>query len=269
MGRQSDIPAMARRSRGAVTSVGVSRATAYVPAEIGSPMRLRTIGLIGGVSWESSAMYYRLINEGIRATAGADRSAPILMYSFDYREMNALVQREEWVEAGKRIGEVAARLEGAGAEAIALCCNTLHIGADEIERRLAVPFIDITQQTAIAAAKAGYRKALLLGTGFTMRHAFFRSRLESVGVATIIPGKEGIADLNRIIFDEAARGLTTDSGRATIGRILREGREKGADCGILGCTELGMLISQDVAPLPLLDTLSIHVHSLTEFVLGG
>lgn len=231
-------------------------------------MRLRTIGLIGGVSWESSSAYYRLINESIRATAGADRSAPILMYSYDYREMNTLVQREEWAEAGKRIGEVAALLEGVGAEAIALCCNTLHIGAGEIERQITVPFIDITQQTAIAAAKAGHRKALLLGTGFTIRHPFFRSRLESVGVGAIVPGKEGIADLNRIIFDELARGLVTDSARATLGRILREGREKGADCGILGCTELGMLIAADVAPLPLLDTLAIHVSSLTEFILG-
>lgn len=232
-------------------------------------MRLRTIGLIGGVSWESSAAYYRLLNEAIRATAGAERSAPILMYSYDYRDINTLVQREEWTEAGKRIGEVAARLEGAGAEAIALCCNTLHIGAGEIERQITVPFIDITQQTAIAAAKAGHRKALLLGTGFTMRHPFFRRRLESVGVGAIIPGKEGVAELNRIIFDELARGLVTDDARARIGRILREGREKGADCGILGCTELRMLTSQEGASLPLLDTLSIHVHSLTEFVLGG
>jgi len=231
-------------------------------------MHLRTIGLIGGVSWESSAIYYRRINEGIRAAAGADRSAPILMYSYDYREINTLVQREEWAEAGRHIGEMAVRLERAGAEAIALCCNTLHIVSAEIERRLAVPFIDITHQAAAAATAAGHRKALLLGTGFTMRHSFFRSRLESVGVAAIVPDEKGIAELNRIIFDELARGLVTDGAAETVGRILREGREQGADCGILGCTELGMLVSQQDAPLPLLDTLAIHVSSLTDFVLG-
>lgn len=231
-------------------------------------MRLRTVGLIGGVSWESSAIYYRLINEGIRNAAGAGHSAPLFMYSYDFEEMNALVQREEWSEAGERLGEMAGRLERAGAEAIALCCNTLHIAAGEIVQRIGVPFIDITRETAIAASKAGYRQALLLGTGFTMRHSFFKDCLESAGIAATVPGAEGISQLNRIIFDELQAGIVSESARATVRRILREGRDQGADCGILGCTELGMLISQSDAPLPLLDTLSIHVRSTTRFILG-
>ena len=230
-------------------------------------MRLRTIGLIGGLSWESSAIYYRLINEGVREAAGVGRSAPILMYSYDFQEMNTLVQREDWAQAGKRIGEVAARLEHAGAEAIALCCNMLHLAADEITRRIGVPFIDIVGETAAAAA-AGHRRALLLGTGFTMRHPFFRDCLESVGVAATVPGEEGVAELNRIIFEELQAGIVTAGARATVYGLLRQGREKGADCGILGCTELGMLVSQSQAPLPLLDTLTIHVRRLTGFVLG-
>lgn len=231
-------------------------------------MPLRTIGLIGGLSWESSAIYYRQLNEGIRSTAGAGRSAPILMYSYDFQEMNALVQREEWLQAGEHVGEVAARLERAGAQAIALCCNTLHIVASEIVRRIGVPFIDIAQRTATAAAEAGHRRALLLGTGFTMRHSFFRSRLASAGVATMVPDEDGIAQLDRIIFGELTRGVVTESARAAVVGILQAGRDAGADCAILGCTELGMLLSRGDAPLPLLDTLSIHVHSLTEFVLG-
>ena len=233
-------------------------------------MRLRTVGLIGGLSWESSAIYYRMINQGIRDAAGAGRSAPLLMYSYDFEEMNALVQREAWLQAGEGIGAVAARLERAGAEAIALCCNTLHVAAGEIVRRIGVPFLDITRETTLAAAKAGHRKALLLGTGFTMSRSFFRDCLESAGIAAMVPADDGIAELNRIIFEELTRGVVSDSSRAMVGRILRAARERGADCGILGCTELGMLISRnDASPLPLLDTLSIHVGSIIRFVLGG
>ena len=188
------------------------------------------------------------------------------MYSYDFKEMAKLMRREDWPEAGRRLAVTAKTLERAGAEAIALCCNTLHRVADEITRELSVSFIDITDATTQAAVQAGRSRALLLGTSFTMRQSFFRTRLASAGIETVTPTETGIVAMDQIIFGELSRGLVTEDARRVLDDIIGQAKIGGADCVILGCTELAMLAPQE-RDLVVLDITAVHVSEIVRFIL--
>jgi aspartate racemase len=224
---------------------------------------VKTIGLIGGMSWESTAHYYRILNEETARRLGGLHSAPILMHSVDFAPIEELQRAGEWGRSGEILAESAARLEAAGAGLIGLATNTMHIVADAITARLSVPFIHIADPTADALLNEGFGRVGLLGTRFTMEMPFYRDRLAARGLEVLVPEVD-ITNLNGIIYEELVKGIVRDASRAVYVRAIELLAARGADAVILGCTEIGMLIDDASSPLPVFDTTDLHAKALVD-----
>ena len=229
---------------------------------------MKTIGLIGGMSWESTANYYRDINERVKQRLGGLHSARILLYSVDFQEIERLQHQGRWDEAGEQLGDIARRLEGAGADVVALCTNTMHKVAPAIEAALRVPFLHIADPTAQAVKQAGIGRIGLLGTRFTMEEDFYRGRLvERHGLDVIVPEPAERETVHRVIYDELCLGKVEERSRRAYRDIIAHLVERGAEGVILGCTEIAMLISPEDSPVPLFDTTQLHAVSAVDFAL--
>lgn len=227
---------------------------------------MATIGLIGGMSWESTAVYYRLLNEGVRARSGGLHSADILLHSVDFAPIAEMQAKGDWAAAGAALAESARRLEHAGASCLVLCTNTMHKVADQIMAATKLPFLHLADVTARAIRATSSRRPLLLATRFTMEQAFYRDRLKAFGVEALVPAAEERDDVHRIIYEELCRGRIEASSRERYRAIVaRAVREEGADGVILGCTEIGLLVSQDDFAVPTFDTTALHVAAALDY----
>lgn len=228
---------------------------------------MKTIGLIGGMSWESTALYYKLINEGVRDALGPLRSASLLIYSYDFEAIKTLQYAGKWDEAGTSLAETAARLEAAGAEAILICTNTMHKVAAIVETRIGIPLLHLADCTADEVLNAGTKRVALLGTRFTMEEDFYKSRLEARGLEVLVPGADDIAEVNRVIYDELCQGVVLDTSRARYKAIVEQLKSQGAQGVILGCTEITMLIQPGDVSVPVFDTTAIHAAAAVRFAI--
>ena len=229
---------------------------------------MRTIGLIGGMSWESSAEYYRLINQQVRAQLGPLRSAKLLMYSVDFGPVEQAQHAGRWDEAAQILVDAAQRLQAGGAECIVLCTNTMHRVAAQIQAALSVPFLHIADPVAQAALDAGTRTVGLLGTAFTMEQAFLKERLGALGLSVLVPHAEERQALHRIIYDELCAGVISEASRQVYQRAIQGLKARGAEAVILGCTEISLLLKPQHSPLPLLDTTELHARAAVAFALA-
>ncbi|MFT3874915.1 MAG: aspartate/glutamate racemase family protein [Propioniciclava sp.] len=220
---------------------------------------MRTIGVLGGMSWESSAAWYRLANERVRAERGGHHSAPILLDSLDFAEIEAMQARGDWDAAGRLLAEHARRLEAAGAGVIALATNTMHLVADQIEAAISVPFVHLVDATARAIKASGLSTVGLLGTAFTMEQPFYRERLARHGVRSLIPGEEDRRTVHTVIYDELVFGVLNPDSRQRYREIIGRLVDAGAEGVILGCTEIELLIAAEDSPVPVFPTTAIHV----------
>ena len=223
---------------------------------------MKTLGLIGGMSWESTIPYYRIINETVRERLGGLHSARIVLYSVDFHDIERLQQAGAWDEAGRILADAARALEAAGAEGLALCTNTMHKVAAAIEAAVTIPLLHIADPTAEAAKQAGLRTVGLLGTRFTMEQDFYRDRLvEQHDLTVIIPDLADREIVNRVIYEELCQGEARVESRAQYREIMQRLVDAGAEGIILGCTEIALLVKPEDAPVPLFDTTSLHARS--------
>ena len=230
---------------------------------------MRAIGLLGGMSWESTTEYYRLLNRGVADRLGGLHSARILIHSVDFAEVAGLQQAGDWAGAGTLLGEAARGLQQIGASAIVLATNTMHQVASAIENAISVPLLHIVDPTGEAMARHGVRRAGLLGTRYTMELPFWAQRLrERYGIDLVVPDEFDRALVHRVIFDELCRGRIDDSSRAQYVAITERLREKGAESVIFGCTEIGLLIKPDDVALPSFDTTALHAAAAVSFALA-
>lgn len=228
---------------------------------------MKTIGLIGGMSFESSAVYYRQVNEAVRARLGGLASAEVLMHSVNFEEIVALQKAGRWDLAAKRLGDVASGLEKAGAACILICTNTMHMVADEVEAQLSVPLINIIDETARALRAGGAKRPLLLATRYTMEQPFYAERMKRHGIEIMVPDEEGRTATHGIIFDELCAGRVLDTSREQLLAIIEDAKAKGADSVILGCTEICLILDPENLPLEGYDSTTIHAEAAVEFAL--
>jgi aspartate racemase len=230
---------------------------------------MRTIGLIGGMSWESSAEYYRLLNEGVRYRLGPTASARSLMWSFDFSEIEALQHRGAWDELGAMMVDAAQRLEAAGCDLLLICTNTMHLLAPRVEAGVSIPLLHIADPTAEAIKAAGLKKVGLLGTAFTMEQDFYKGRLsERHRLSVVVPGEDDRTAVHRIIYEELVAGRIEPASRNTYREIIARMVEDGAEGIILGCTEIMLLIGADDSPVPIFDTTALHAQAAIAISLG-
>jgi aspartate racemase len=231
---------------------------------------MRYLGLLGGMSWESTAEYYRLVNRAVAERRGGLHSAPLLLHSVDFAEIAALQAAGEWDRAGAVLGRAAAGLERAGAEAIVLCTNTMHHVAPAIEAAVSVRLLHIVDPTGAALHAAGVRRTGFLGTRYTMELPFWRERLaERFGVELVVPAAEDRAVVHRVIYEELVRGRIEPRSRATYVDVIGRLADRGAEAVVLGCTEITLLIGAADSPLPVYDTTRLHAEAAAAFCLGG
>ena len=227
---------------------------------------MKTIGLIGGMSWESTVPYYRQINEAVKAKLGGLHSAKIILYSVDFHEIERLQHAGDWHAAGAQLAAAAQALQRAGADFLVLCTNTMHKVAPEIEAAVNIPLLHIADPTASAIRAAGFSKVGLLGTRFTMEEDFYRARLiEQHGLEVIIPSPADREIIHRIIYDELCLGQVLSASRTQYTRIMQTLVADGAQCIILGCTEISLLVGAQDAAMPLFDTTAIHAHAAAQY----
>ncbi len=229
---------------------------------------MKTIGLIGGMSWESTALYYTLLNQAIRERCGALHSAKIVLHSVDFQGIESMQRENRWQEAGEQLAAIGASLERGGADAILLCTNTMHKVAEQIEGAISVPFIHLADATAHTIGSRKESRVGLLGTSFTMEEAFYRKRLQQHGIEVLIPDAALREQINRIIFDELCCGQIKDSSRDIYLDAIAQFAKQSAQSVILGCTEIGMLVQEEQSSLPLVDTTVVHVNAAVEFMLA-
>lgn len=230
---------------------------------------MKTIGLIGGMSWESTASYYQLLNEGVRERKGGFHSAKIIMHSVDFDEIHRLQHENRWDEAGEVLAKHAQCLEVAGADFILICTNTMHKVANIIEEKLTIPMIHIAQATADAINEKKCKKSILLGTKFTMDEDFNKKILEANGIDIVIPDEESMMSINSIIFDELVLGKILEESKKRYIEIVENlcKNDKDIDSVILGCTEIGLLIKKDDINLQIFDTTPLHVNKALHLAL--
>lgn len=230
---------------------------------------MKTIGLLGGMSWESTALYYRLLNEETRRRLGGLHSAPIAMLSVDFARIEQLQAAGDWTQAGALLAHYAQGVEAAGAQVLLLCTNTMHKVADPIVAAIDIPFLHLADATAERIVGDGLQRVGLLGTRFTMEQAFYRDRLEAHGLEVLIPGEAEREQVHRIIYDELCRGVILDSSRGQYQAIISGLAERGAECVIAGCTEITLLLEARQVDLPLYDTTAIHALAAVDYALAG
>ncbi|MBB2750944.1 UNVERIFIED_ORG: aspartate racemase [Rhizobium aethiopicum] len=226
---------------------------------------MRTIGLIGGMSFEGSAVYYRAINEAVRQRLGGLHSADIIMHSVDFQQIVDMQKSGRWDDAGKKLASVGKGLTSAGADCILICAVTMHLVADAVEDAIDVPFIHIIDETARALSAAGCRKPLLLATRYTMENGFYAERMKRQGIDVIVPDPDGRTLTHNIIFDELCAGKVLDGSRQALIALVEEARQQGADSVIFGCTEICLILETDKLPLPGFDSTSIHIKAAVDF----
>lgn len=223
---------------------------------------MKTIGLIGGMSWESTKVYYELINKKIQQLLGGFHSAKIVLYSVDFAEIELLQHEEKWPELCQLMSEAAQKLEKAGADIILLCTNTMHLCSQSITQNITVPFLHIAEATGMEISSQKFRKVALLGTRFTMEKDFYKTVLkEKFGIDVIVPGLKGRDLVHQTIYNELVHGIIKPESRQKFQTIIRNLQKQGAEAVILGCTEIPLLISKDDAEIPVFDTTKIHAHA--------
>lgn len=231
---------------------------------------MKTIGLLGGMSWESTATYYRLINEGVKESLGGLHSAKIAMVSVDFADIEALQMAGNWDEAGRQLALAANQIEAAGADFIVICTNTMHKVAPAIMDSVSIPLLHIADATAADINARGYSKVALLGTAFTMEQDFYKGRLkDKFGIEVITPGASDRKIIHDVIYDELCLGTIKDTSRAEYLRIVDSLNQQGTEAIILGCTEIGLLITPEHTDVPLLDTTIIHAEAAVRHAVEG
>ncbi len=220
---------------------------------------MKTIGLLGGMSWESTASYYRLLNEGVREALGGLRSARIALFSVDFEEIEQLQRAGDWDAAGAVLADAARRVEAGGADFLLLCTNTMHRVAPQVEAALSIPLLHIADATAARLKERGVGRVGLLGTRFTMEQDFYKGRLsERFGIEALTPEAAERDEVHRVIFEELCRGRILDASRERYLAAIDGLARRGAEGVILGCTEIALLVRQEHTPAPLFDTTAIH-----------
>lgn len=228
---------------------------------------MKTLGLIGGMSWESTLPYYRIVNERVRARLGGLHSAKLILHSVDFAEIEALQHAGDWDAAGARLADAARGLRLAGAEAIVVCTNTMHLVAPAIEAAVDVPLLHIADATAARIRDAGLDKVALLGTRFTMERDFYRARIEAAGIAVLTPDAAQRDIVHRVIYEELCLGRILATSRDAYRAIIAALVARGAQGAILGCTEIGLLVGEHDAEVPLFDTARIHAEAAVDWAL--
>ncbi len=229
---------------------------------------MKTIGLIGGMSWWSTAQYYRIINQEINKRLGGLHSAKIIMYSVDFETIEKMQREARWDDATSMMVDAAKKLENAGADCVVICTNTMHKTAGDVQKNISIPLLNITDATAERINAKGMKKVGLLGTKYTMTQDFYSDRLsEKFGIETIVPGNEDIETVNDIIYRELCLGDINQSSKKKIIEIIDGLADDGAEGVILGCTELPLLVTQEDVNIPLFDTTQIHAEYAVEFAL--
>jgi aspartate racemase len=224
----------------------------------GERNEMKTIGLIGGMSFESTITYYQVINEKIKEKLGGFHSAKVLLYSVDFQEIEECQSTGNWDKSAEILTHAAKNLETAGADFILICTNTMHKVAPQIQDQIKIPIIHIAEATSMALHKKNIKKALLLGTKYTMTEDFFKEKIIESGIEVMIPDRQEIELINHIIFDELCLGIQSEDSRNQLLTIIKVMRDRGAEGVILGCTEIGLLINQTNSVLPVFDTTLIH-----------
>ncbi|HEY5409715.1 MAG TPA: aspartate/glutamate racemase family protein [Caulobacteraceae bacterium] len=230
---------------------------------------MKTLGLLGGMSWESTATYYQMLNRMTRERLGGSHSASIILWSVDFEPITRMQSEGRWDEAQAILVDAARRLEQAGAEALMICANTMHRMADEVQAAVGIPLIHIADATAAAVKAAGVRRPMLLGTRYTMEEAFYRDRMTSLGVEVAIPGEVDRARLQRMIYEELVRGIINPQSKFALLQIVGAERAAGADGVILGCTELDMLVGEGDIRIPTFNSTELHARAGLDFALGN
>jgi aspartate racemase len=229
---------------------------------------MKTIGLIGGMSWESSVEYYKMINEAVRAKLGGFHSAKSIMCSVDFAEIEALQHQGRWNEATQILIATAKCVEAGGADFVILCTNTMHKVADEVQKQIRIPIVHIADATAQAIKAEGFKKVGLLGTKFTMEEDFYKGRLsQKHNLEVVIPDEEGREVVHKIIYDELCMGEIKISSKKRYLDVINRLAKKGAEAIILGCTEIGLLVKKEDVQMPLFDTTKIHAIAAVEYAL--
>ena len=230
---------------------------------------MKTIGLIGGMSWESTATYYRYINQAVRARLGGLASARVILNSLDFSTVVALQKADRWDDAGVLLGDAGAGLARAGADCVLICTNTMHLVAGKVASMSGVPLIDIIDETAAVLKASGRKRPLLLATRYTMEHGFYCDRMAAHGISVEVPGAADRAAVHEIIFNELCQGIVSDASRKRLEEIVEAAAGRGADSVILGCTEIQLLLKTDGLALPGYDSTFIHADAAVRFALSG
>ncbi|MFD7442407.1 aspartate/glutamate racemase family protein [Streptomyces sp. NPDC059909] len=230
---------------------------------------MKTIGLIGGMSWESSAEYYRLLNELVRERVGGLHSARCILHSVDFADIEQLQVAGEWEKAGEILAEAARGLEAAGAELLLICTNTMHKVAGQVADAVDVPLLHLGDATAEAVKGAGIERVGLLGTAFTMEQDFYRDRLAGHGLEVLTPDAAGRAEVHRVIYEELCLGVVREESRRAYQRVIGELVDRGAEGVVLGCTEIELLIRPEDSPVPVFATTRLHAEAAVRAALGA
>ncbi len=230
---------------------------------------MKTIGLLGGMSWESTQTYYRLINEGVKSRLGGLHSAKLVLYSVDFAEIEALQHQGDWPATARILSGAALSLENAGADFLMIGTNTMHKVAPEVEEAINIPLLHIADATAKVLTQDNIQRVGLLGTRFTMEQAFYRERLEAAGIEVVTPDAPQRAEVHRVIYEDLCQGEIQAASREAYLAVINSLAEQGAQAVILGCTEIGLLIKQTDTPVPLYDTTAIHAAQAVNRALTG
>lgn len=228
---------------------------------------MKTIGLLGGMSWQSTVPYYQIINQGVAARLAGLHSARLLLYSVDFSDIERCQANGDWDESARILGDAARQLALAGADFLVLCTNTMHKVADSIEQAAGIPLLHIADATAEEVKRQGITTIALLGTKYTMSEDFYLSRLEQSGLTVLVPDADAMTDINRVIFDELCQGMISATSRQRFVTVVNDLAHQGAQGVILGCTEIGLLLIQEDLSLPMFDTTEIHAERAVDIAL--
>ena len=230
---------------------------------------MKTIGLIGGMSWESTVTYYQVVNEVVKEKLGGLNSAKVLLYSVNFEEIEKRQVSGDWDECAEILGTAAQNLEKAGADFIIICTNTMHKVAPQMQEMIHIPIVHIAEATADELKKKGIKKVALLGTKYTMTQDFYRGKLVEAGLEVMIPDEAGVAMINDVIFNELCLGVLKEESKVAFVKEIEKLASQGAEGVILGCTEIGLLIKQEDVEIPVFDTTLIHATKAAEMALEG